>query len=274
MPSFLDSLIGRKPVVPQVPVVDLGAEQAKAVQSNLAVAPEAGKLATLSQDQINKMMEMAIPGFANLRGQVSSNISSLLRGEIPGDVGQAVKQQGAARSLTGGYGGTGAANNLVARDLGLTSLGLTQQGQSSAESWIRNMEQLYSPSQALFTGMFITPQQQYAATSHERDLQFQQQWLQEQINAMPSPAGAAFKEAVYAALSIYGGGGGGSHESPYSRPQNYGGGGAGGGPGAGGGIGWNAGNWQTTNVGSDWTPAMANDAGDTGGDLNLMGAFL
>jgi hypothetical protein len=256
MPTFLEQLVGRKPNVPEVPSVSLPEEQQKAVAANLAVAPEAAKLATFSQDQINRMMEMAIPGFAGMRGQVSTNINALLRGEIPLDVSDEVKRQGAGRALTGGYAGSGAADNLVARDLGLTSLGLTKQGLSSAESWIGAMEQLFSPSQALFTGMFITPQQQFAAATQERDLQFQRNWLQEQISAMPAPWAEDFKQFVYRAMSAYSGTP--VKDNPYSTPGSFsgGGGGPGGGGGGGNGINWGGSDWgsnPTTDKPFDWT---------------------
>lgn len=273
MPSFWEALVGRKPTVPEVPPLSLPEEQQKAIKANVAAAPGASELAFLSQEQITKMMELAAPGFGQVGGQVMKNALSLLRGEIPLDVSQEVKRQGAGRALTGGFAGTDAANNLVARDLGLTSLGLTREGLSSAESWISKMEQLYSPSQALFTGMFITPQQQFAAATQERNLQYQQDWLAEQISAMPAPWAEDLKQFIYRAMSAYGGTP--VKNNPYSTPGSFGGVGGGGGNVGGGGIGWNAGNWQSSNVGPDWTPSMANDssaATDAVGG-SLLGVF-
>jgi len=254
--------VGQKPSVPAVPEVSLPAEQRKAIQANLGAAPEAAKLATFSQEQINKMMEMAIPGFSGMRTQIASNIDALLRGEIPMDVSQQVKQQGAGKSLAGGFGGTDAASRLVARDLGLTSLGLTREGLSSAESWIQNMEQLFAPSQALFTGMMITPQQQFAATTQERNLQYQQQWLQNQIEAMPAPWAEDFKQFVYRAMSAYSGTPVGNN--PYSTPGSFGSGMGGGNTPATdqyGGINWAARDWSgannpTTNNSYDWSGSV------------------
>ncbi len=255
MPSFFSELVGRKPNVPELKPVDLVEEQKKATAANIAIAPEAQKLAQLSQDQIRKMMEQAVPGFDAITGKVSGNIQSLLKGEIPLDVSQEVKRSGAARSLAGGFGGTDMARNLVARDLGLTSLDITQKGLSSAESWIREMEQLYSPSEAIFTGMFITPQQEFAASVEERNMQFQRNWLENQIKAMPAPWAAAFKEAVQSAISIY------SHTpaqaNPYfSKPGSMGNVDTGGGEerGSGSGINWGAQDWSSNpSPPTDWT---------------------
>ncbi len=246
--SFWTDLVGSKPTVPDVPALSLPDEQQKAIKANVAAAPGAAQLATLSQEQITKMMQMAIPGFTDIQGQVSGNIQSLLKGEIPTDVSQEVKRQGAGRALTGGFAGTDAASNLVARDLGLTSLGLTREGLSSAESWISKMEQLYSPSQALFSGMFISPAQQFAAATQERNLQYQKNWLQEQINSMPAPWAEDLKQFVYRSMAAYSGTPVASN--PYSTPGSFGGGAGGGG---GGGAGYGSINWG----GSDWGSSSA-----------------
>ena len=239
--NILSKLFGSKPDVPVVPELDLGTEQQQAINANIAAAPRAGELARISQEQIRDMMRFAIPGFDNLTGQAVGNINSLLRGEIPGDVGQAIKQSGAARSLSGGFGGSGMANNLVARDLGLTSLALTQQGLTSAQSWIGAMEKLYAPSQSLFSSMFITPQQEYAVSSHERDLQFQRSWLVNQISAMPDPAYRGIYDTVMNLANSYLGG---SYQGQFK--PNYGGA-------------------PTTNSGGSW--------GNWGGSAGYGGGF-
>lgn len=243
MGGFFDQLIGKRPRVPDVTKVDLGEQQQKAIEENIAAAPGAAKLAQLSQDQIRTMMEQAIPGFEGILGKTSGNINDLLAGKIPTDVSDAVQRSSAGRALASGYGGTGMARDLVARDLGLTSLDLTQQGLKSAESWIASMEQLYSPSEAIFTGMFVTPQQQYAVSRSEADLQFQRQWLANQIEALPAPWAADLKHFVYSAMSAYSG--------TAVQPNPYAGGvfgnpGGGGGTGtsSGSGIPWSASDWR------------------------------
>lgn len=273
--GFLDDLFGRKPTVPELPQVSLTEEQRKAAEANIAIAPKGAELADLSMAQINKMMESAIPGFGGIQKQAAGNITSLLRGEIPMDVSQEVKRQGAGRALTGGYAGTDAAERLVARDLGLTSLGVTREGLSSAESWISSMERLYSPSQALFSSMFITPQQEFAAATQERNLQFQRDWLSNQIAAMPDPTTVGLWNAswsvVDAVLSAYTGSnvdlGRVNPQGSFGGPSqmNFGGGGSGmgwGGPGG-------AYGWQSAPVG-----AMGGGTGALGGGGSIpLGGF-
>lgn len=220
MASFFSQLTGSKPKVPALPELKLGDEQQKAITANIAAAPGASKLAQLSQDQITKMIEQAVPGFEGIKTTASNNISSLLKGEIPTDVSAAVKRGSAGTSLAGGFGGTGASRNLVARDLGLVSLDLTQKGLSSAESWLKSMEQLYAPSEAIFSGMFVSPGQMASFDVEERNMQFERQWLQNQIEAMPAPWAEDMKQFVYHAMSAYSGTA--VKPNPYSTPGSFG----------------------------------------------------
>lgn len=186
--GFFSTIFGAKPDVPTIAKLDLGTEQGKAVANNLAIAPQASKLASLTQDQIMTMLSQVDPGFAGQSAQIGKNISSMLSGEIPTDVSDAVARSSAGKALTGGFGGTEAGGNLTARDLGLTSLNLTREGLSSAESWLASTERLLSPAMATFTGMFVTPQQQYSADNEQNMQQFQQQWMTNQISSMANPA--------------------------------------------------------------------------------------
>src|ERR1700744_3226326 len=143
--NLLGNLLGgtSKPSVPAWQNISLPQQQAAAIAANTAALPGTEALVSssnqFSHDQISKMLEQAIPGYNSIVGSASSNIESMLKGEIPTDVSQAVQSSDAAQAIGGGYAGTGAAKNLVARDLGLTSLNLTQQGINSAQSWISSM---------------------------------------------------------------------------------------------------------------------------------------
>ncbi len=259
--GFLQDLYGRKPVVPELPGLTLPEEQQKALDANISAAPKAAELARLSQEQIRDMMRFAIPGFDASVKQASGNIFDLLQGKIPGDVAAMTRIGSAGKSLAGGYasGRPGSmGSNLEARDLGLTSLGLTQQGLSSMESWLGAMERLYSPSQALYSSMFITPQQEFAASTQERDLQFQRSWLSNQVQAMPDPTIRGLydttMEIVSDVLGAYSGGG--SHQS---YQPNYGKGGGGGFGGGSGGAGdsyniWGWGGGSSSGGGSNGSP--------------------
>lgn len=216
MPGFLSSIFGSKPSVPTLPSLNLPAEQQKALAANIAAIPGAeeiaGKVDLFNQQQIDQMMERVIPNYKAITGQVSENIGALTRGEIPTDVSEAVQRSDAARAIGGGFAGSEAQKNLVARDLGLTSLDLTQRGMASAESWMRNAAAIYEPGMFNVTSMFISPAQQAQFDVSEREAQFQRQWMQNQINAMPDPTVRGLYDTTMTiigeALSAYGGGAG------------------------------------------------------------------
>lgn len=207
MPSFLDSLLGSKPVVPNLPVLNLGTEQQKAIDANQAALPGAEKLIgaanQFSIDQINQMLEQAIPGYKNLVSSVTSTIQSEIAGEIPKQDQAALQNYDAAKALRGGYGGSGAHGDLTARDFGIASMDLTQRGLSSFEQWTREQASLYEPSMINVSSMFITPMQEYQTDNEQNVQQFQRQWMQNQINAQPAMWAQALKEAVQTAISMY-----------------------------------------------------------------------
>lgn len=249
MPSFLDSLLGQKPTVPNLPTINLGTEQQKAIAANQAALPSAEKLVgaanQFSQSQINQMLEQAIPGYSSIAKTISGNIASEVSGQIPTDVQQQVENLTAGQALAGGYAGSGAHGALVARDLGLTSLDLTQQGLSSMEGWTRTAASLYEPSMINVSSMFITPMQEYQTTNEQNVQQFQRQWMANQIAAQPAMWAQDLKEAVQTALSMYSGT---PHESAGSYPLQ------------GGGVG--GGNWGGM---SGYSAGGGMDYGDMGG---------
>jgi hypothetical protein len=184
--DIIAGLLRGKPNLPGFTQIDPGQEQQKAINENAAVTPELEKQASginkFNQDQLTRMLQQAIPGYEALKSQTSSNIESMLKGEIPDDVKAAVINGGAAKALGGGYGGSGAHGDLVARDLGLTSLSLTQQGITSAEAWMKTVSSLETPALYDFSKMFITPGQQLEADTGERNAKFQHDWTQNQID--------------------------------------------------------------------------------------------
>ena len=201
MSNLLSSIFGSTPTVPTYQQVDLGQSQKKSIAANQAALPAAETLTAtanaFSQSQISQMLNQQIPGFSQDQAQIGSNISSELQGKLPGDVVQAVQSSAAAQSLAGGYGSSGMFGNLLAKDLGLTSLQLMGQGQSAAESWSSTVDKLFQPGQIDVSSMFITPQQQFQSDTTNAENQWNQQWLSNQVAAQPDPvASGIFDVAV------------------------------------------------------------------------------
>lgn len=140
--------------------IDPSKVQQNTLTGNIAAAPKAFELAdlanTFSADQLNKQLEKMIPGYAGLRNQATGVIGSELRGEIPKDVERLLQQRAAEKGVTLGTSGSGFESNDLLRNLGLTSLQLTQQGLDSASKWIASVPKAPTFD---FTQMFYTPQQ-------------------------------------------------------------------------------------------------------------------
>ena len=207
-----------KPTVPALEKLNLGTEAGKAISANQANLPAAEKLAgqanLFSQQQITDMLNRSIPGYSAMTGTASKNIASELKGEIPQDVQDAIQNSSAAKALGGGFGGSGMHGNLVARDLGLTSLSLTQQGLNSFQSWQKTAASMYEPSMMNVQSMFISPEQMYQADNQQNLQQAGQQWLTNQIDAMPDPQ----LSAISSGLKSFGSSmmaGSGDSTSPY-----------------------------------------------------------
>lgn len=188
--DVIGGLLESKAKIPNAPSVDLQADQIKAIKGNDAeLAPLEGLATKTNQfnfDQISKFLGQAIPGLEGMKSGVQGNIDAFLKGQIPADVIAQIGNADASRALSGGYSGAGLHGNLNARDLGLTSLQLTQQGISSAESWITKMASFYEPSMFNISSMFVTPQQQAAQDWQNQEAGFQRDWMSNQQDAAHS----------------------------------------------------------------------------------------
>ena len=102
---------------------------------------QAPGLNLFNQSQLQYLLGQAVPGYQGMVGQMGANVASELQGNVPIDVQNQIQRFSAQQGITsgiGGGGGLGAAGapfqlgvkDITARDLGLTSLSMMQQGQS------------------------------------------------------------------------------------------------------------------------------------------------
>lgn len=167
-----DAVFGKKPqVAPFVPV-DLTDETSKAVAGNLQNYPA-----------ITDLLNKIYPGFSDILAQGSQNTLDELQGKLPADVAAQVQRSSAFQSLMGGFSGTPMAHALSARDLGLTSLNLTQTGTNAAQQWASVAEQAYSP----FT---VSTSQQAAVTAANNAGTQANQQFKYNVAAAPDPGAA------------------------------------------------------------------------------------
>jgi hypothetical protein len=111
--------------------LDVPAMAGQSIQFGLQQAPAINQA---NMQQLQDLLGKAMPGWQSMFGQMQTNTSSLLSGIVPTDVQEQIQRSAAYTSMMGGFSGagTGTTGAITARDLGLTSLQLQQQGQGQA----------------------------------------------------------------------------------------------------------------------------------------------
>lgn len=214
-----DDYFGRRPTVPQYPGLKAATEDSLSI--NEAVLQRlltfAGNADEGNQENWKAAIRRIIPNF----DKIIANVEDQALGKIPKDVQNVISGNAAARALGGGYAGSGVHRNLVARDLGLTSLDLMERGMGAAQRWLS-----MSPAPTDVRAMFVTPAQSFAAMEGK----FQRDLLEQKILASPDPAkrGRADQEMALFGMIMGAAGGGGGAQPQYKpeEPPDMGGGGA------------------------------------------------
>jgi len=156
--------------IAETPGIDSRNTTAEALSDIEFNTPQARRIAsgenTFNQEELNRIMELAVPGYSGIQGQRSKNAGSLLRGELPPDVAALIQRKSASGALAGGYGGSGAARNLTLRDLGINSLDAMREGNSMATSLIGSSPVAQLARLSEYTG--LSPQELIAMRSRER----------------------------------------------------------------------------------------------------------
>ena len=216
---------GSKPKVPAFKPINFEAEQKQAIQQNIAALQPATELAqkttAAEQSQLETQLRRAIPGYDQLVSQAGANIGAALRGEISPEVSAQVQRSTAGRALSGGFGaGSGFGRALTARDLGITSMQLQNQGLAQAQNFIQQQRTFGMAQPFSISSMFITPSQRINALSQQNQQQYNRDLQAAQVAAMPDPTMAA----IGGALSSAGGFAGGAYtqrglmqQMPYSQ---------------------------------------------------------
>ena len=201
---------GSKPKVPAFKPIDFAAEQKQAIQQNIGSLESATELATKTtsaeQSQLEAQLRRAIPGYDQLIAQAGKNIGANLRGEVSMDVQSQLQRSAAGRALGGGFGGgTGMGRNLSARDFGLTSMQIQNQGLAQAQNFIQQQRTVGMAQPFSISSMFITPGQRIGAMQQQNQQQYGRDLQAAQVAAMPDPTMAAFGSAISTAGGMYGG---------------------------------------------------------------------
>ena len=201
---------GSKPKVPAFKPINFEAEQKQAIQQNIAALQPATELAqkttAAEQSQLESQLRRAIPGYDQLVSQAGANIGAALRGEISPEVSAQVQRSTAGRALSGGFGaGSGFGRSLSARDLGITSMQLQNQGLAQAQNFIQQQRTFGMAQPFSISSMFITPSQRINALSQQNQQQYNRDLQAAQVAAMPDPTMAAIGGALSSAGGFAGG---------------------------------------------------------------------
>ena len=206
--SLLGGLLskGSKPKIPELKPIDFAAEQKQAIQQNLAALEPATELAkkttAAEQSQLEAQLRRAIPGYDQLVSQAGANIGAALRGEISPEVSAQVQRSTAGRALSGGFGaGSGFGRALTARDLGLTSMQIQNQGLAQAQNFIQQQRAFGMVQPFSVSSMFITPAQRIGAIQQQQSAMYGRDLTAAQVAAAPSP----MQQAAQTAFTGFGG---------------------------------------------------------------------
>jgi len=182
--SIASAAMQKKPNMPGFQAVDTAAEQRDAIKQNTLNFQSSKELAdkTNANDQssLDALLRKAIPGYESIVGQASKNIQSNLSGELSPDIVQNIQRSAAAKSLSGGVGGSGISRNLIARDLGISSMQLKQQGLNNAMNFIQTQRNSAIINPMSVSAMFLTPAQRINTQMQNSQNQFQAQTAQAQ----------------------------------------------------------------------------------------------
>ena len=235
--GLIGSLLGKgsKVKIPAFQPVDANKVQQDSIEGNIASFDRArtltSKVNESSFEDLHNYLSRAVPGYDKIVSKQSEVIQKQLNGEIPDDVANAIAQKGAARATAGGFGGSGMARNLVARDLGLTSYDITNQALAKASSFVTSLRSVAVPELMSPSSMFLSPSQRLNAAIGQNTEGYNAQVMAAQANAMPDPTlsslgsfmggfgGLMFRSAapsIFGSGSGYGGGSSSYGASSYS----------------------------------------------------------
>lgn len=155
---------------PGLDVVSITGEALAGQEANFGAGSAlTSKINRFNTAERQAFLDEAIPGYEKRKQAELDITDSYLAGEIPQDVQEQLWNSSAGRALGGGYGGSGMARNLTARDFGLTSLGLQREGMDRTQSINRETSALEGPelvSVARYLG--VSPQELVSIRGGER----------------------------------------------------------------------------------------------------------
>jgi hypothetical protein len=171
------SLLKKGPKIPKYKKVDQTAEQTAAIEGNLANFAQARELAarTSAADQeiLEANLESAMPGYRNLISGASGAIGNMIAGRLPmADQGM-IMRRAAEGGVGMGLGGSQAGRNLVARDLGLSQLSMTQAGLGALNPFMSTVRSTSVASPMAVGSSYLSPENRVGRAIQENQFAYQ-----------------------------------------------------------------------------------------------------
>lgn len=225
------SLLKKGPKIPKYKKVDQTAEQTAAIEGNLANFAQARELAakTSAADQeiLEANLESAMPGYRDLISGASGAIGNMISGNLPmADQGM-IMRRAAEGGMGMGLGGSQAGRNLVARDLGLSQLSMTQAGLGALNPFMSTMRSTAVANPMGVSSSFLSPENRVGRAIQENQFAYQAAVGKAKSDAANNPFNRAMN-FVSGAAGMYAGN--------YGMGQGLAAGMGGGGGGGGGGF--------------------------------------
>lgn len=157
------SLLSKGPKLPKFKKTDQTAEQGKAISSNLQHFDKAKELADRSseadQDRLESIISRTLPGYKDLIASGGNAIKDMIGGRVPIQDQNQILRRSAEKGSALGLSGSAAGRNLSARDLGLTSLQLTQSGLQQLNPFLSTVRSTSTVNPMATSSSFISPEQ-------------------------------------------------------------------------------------------------------------------
>jgi hypothetical protein len=238
MSSIAGTLIrgDTRPKVPTFTPIDVDEEQRLAIKGNQSNLQDAAQLAADTNEELatqwNAQLERMMPGYGAMLAKGTENIMASLAGYLPPGVEDYLQRQAAQRGVARGTSGSEFDRMGLVRDLGLTSLQITDRALGSSAQWLQAATNR-TPFMD-FSQMFVSPMQRVGITQWNKAMKWNRDWLHNQIRAMPNQyqeAAAGFFDTVEETGRTFlvawgskqagmggGGGGGGGGGQQQQRP--------------------------------------------------------
>ncbi len=183
---------------PPAPYVDPSQESLKAILGNLSNLGKASALGERTQQQLDAQtlasLERLIPGWSNISKNISGNIESMSRGELPQDVQDFIGRKAAEQGIATGTSGSDFDKYRSLRNLGLTSLQATDRALDSASRWMQTVRA--GAPRFDFTRMFVSPEAQIQTQMWNESNRWNVAWLETQLKAQPSNSQQAWGQVL------------------------------------------------------------------------------